>query len=41
VAIRNGVLGGKKGWVTVEEWVEAKMGVREKEKSKDWGVDYE
>jgi hypothetical protein len=41
VAIRNGVLSKKNGWVTAEEWIEAKMGVREKERSKDWGVDYE
>ncbi|KIX02870.1 uncharacterized protein Z518_08813 [Rhinocladiella mackenziei CBS 650.93] len=40
-AIWNGVLGGKKGWVTVEDWIEAKMGAREKDKSKDWGVDYD
>lgn len=40
-AIWNAVLGGKKGWVTVEDWIEAKMGVREKERGRDWGVDYE
>ena len=40
-AIWNAVLAGKKGWVTVEDWIEAKMGVREKEREKEWGVDYE
>ncbi len=39
-AIWNAVLGGKKGWVTVEDWIEAKMGVREKDRGRDWGVDY-
>ena len=32
---------GKKGWVTAEDWIEAKMGMREKERGRDWGVDYE
>ena len=41
VAIWNAVLSGKKGWVTVEDWMEAKMGVREIERGRDWGVDYE
>jgi hypothetical protein len=40
-AVRNAVLSGRKGWVTVEDWMEAKMGVREKERLKEWGVDYE
>ena len=40
-AIWNAVLSGKKGWVTVEDWIEAKMGVREKEREKEWGGDYE
>ena len=40
-SIWNAVLGGKKGWVTVEDWIEAKMGVREKERGKEWGIDYE
>ncbi|KIW66774.1 hypothetical protein PV04_06069 [Phialophora macrospora] len=40
-AVRNSVLSGRKGWVTVEDWIEAKMGVREKERPKEWGVDYE
>ncbi|EXJ58277.1 hypothetical protein A1O7_05702 [Cladophialophora yegresii CBS 114405] len=41
VVVRNAVLSGRRGWVTVEDWIEAKMGVREKEKVKEWGVDYE
>ncbi|ETI22751.1 hypothetical protein G647_06827 [Cladophialophora carrionii CBS 160.54] len=41
VAVRNAVLSGRKGWVTVEDWIEAKTGVREKERLKEWGVDYE
>jgi hypothetical protein len=41
VAVWNGVMSGRKGWVTVEDWIEAKMGVREKERARDWGVDYE
>ncbi|KIW32475.1 uncharacterized protein PV07_04020 [Cladophialophora immunda] len=40
-AIRNAALSGRKGWVTVEDWVEAKMGMREKERAKEWGVDHE
>ncbi|KIW91505.1 uncharacterized protein Z519_07471 [Cladophialophora bantiana CBS 173.52] len=40
-AIRNAVLSGRRGWVTVEDWVEAKMGMREKERAKEWGGDYE
>ncbi len=40
-AIWNAVLSGKKGWVTVEDWIEAKMGVREKERGKEWGADYD
>lgn len=36
----NAVLGGKRGWVTVEDWIEARMGVREKERPREWGVDY-
>ncbi|KAJ9609702.1 hypothetical protein H2200_006030 [Cladophialophora chaetospira] len=40
-AIWNSILSGKKGWVTVEDWIEAKMGVREKERGKEWGADYE
>ncbi|KIV90083.1 hypothetical protein PV10_07425 [Exophiala mesophila] len=38
-SILNAVLGKKKGWITVEDWLEAKMGVREAEKKKDWGFD--
>ncbi|KIY00881.1 uncharacterized protein Z520_03547 [Fonsecaea multimorphosa CBS 102226] len=41
LAIRNAVLSGRKGWVTVEDWMEAKMGMREKERAKEWGVDHE
>ncbi|KAI1618158.1 hypothetical protein EDD37DRAFT_606107 [Exophiala viscosa] len=40
-AIYNGVLTGRKGWVTVEDWMEAKMGVRVTERNRDWGVDWE
>lgn len=40
-AIYNGVLTGRKGWVTVEDWMEAKMGVRVQERNRDWGVDYD
>jgi hypothetical protein len=40
-SIWNSVLAGKKGWVTVEDWIEAKMGLREMERPKEWGVDYE
>ncbi len=40
-AVRNAVLEGRKGWVTVEDWIEAKMGVRAAERTRDWGVDYE
>jgi len=40
-AIRNAVLQGRKGWVTVEDWIEAKMGMRMADRNKDWGVDYE
>lgn len=40
-AVWNAVLGGKQGWVTVEDWIEAKMGVRVKERARDWGVDYD
>ncbi|KAH0837239.1 hypothetical protein AYO21_08107 [Fonsecaea monophora] len=40
-AIRNAVLSGRKGWVTVEDWMEAKMGMREKERAREWGVDHE
>ncbi|KIV85977.1 hypothetical protein PV11_01622 [Exophiala sideris] len=39
-AIYNGVLTGRKGWVTVEDWMEAKMGVRVAERNRDWGVDW-
>jgi hypothetical protein len=41
VAAWNGVMSGRKGWVTVDDWIEAKMGVREKDRGRDWGVDYE
>jgi len=40
-AIWNAVLGGRQGWVTVEDWLEASMGVRGKDKSKEWGVDHQ
>jgi hypothetical protein len=40
-SIWNAVLSGRKGWVTVEDWIEARMGVREKEKPREWAVDYE
>ncbi|OAP60294.1 hypothetical protein AYL99_05296 [Fonsecaea erecta] len=40
-AIRNAALSGRKGWVTLEDWMEAKMGMREKERAKEWGVDHE
>ena len=37
--VRNAVLRGHKGKVGVEEWIEAQMGRREKERGKEWGVD--
>ncbi|KAK5062617.1 hypothetical protein LTR84_004690 [Exophiala bonariae] len=40
-AIWNAVLAGRKGWVTVEDYVEARMGIREKEKGREWGVDHQ
>ena len=40
-AIWNSILAGRHGWVTVEDWLEAKMGIRQKDKSKEWGVDYQ
>lgn len=40
-AIWNAVLAGRQGWVTVEDWLEASMGVRQKDKSKEWGVDHQ
>ena len=35
--VRNAVLSGKKGKCGVEEWMEWKMGVRVKDKGKEWG----
>lgn len=40
-AIWNAVLSRKQGWVTIEDWIEARMGVREKDRTRDWGADYE
>ncbi|KEF59902.1 uncharacterized protein A1O9_04750 [Exophiala aquamarina CBS 119918] len=40
-AIWNAVLAGRHGWITVEDWLEASMGVRQKDKGKEWGVDYQ
>lgn len=40
-SILNAVLAKKKGWITVEDWLEAKMGVKEAERRKDWGFDGE
>jgi hypothetical protein len=40
-AIWNTVLSGRQGWVTVEDWIEARMGIRQKDKGKEWGVDYQ
>ncbi|EHY59995.1 hypothetical protein HRR83_006356 [Exophiala dermatitidis] len=37
-AIRNAVLARRQGWVTVEDWLEARMGVREKDRLMDWGT---
>jgi hypothetical protein len=37
--VRNAVLRGHKGKIGVEEWIEAQMGRREKERAKEWGVD--
>lgn len=39
-AIWNAVLAGRQGWVTVEDYIEARMGIREKEKGREWGVDH-
>lgn len=35
--IVQAVLGGKKGWVTVEDWIEAQMGVGVGVGAKEWG----
>ena len=35
--VRNGVLNKKHGWVTVEDWKEAAMGVKFPEPNKSWG----
>lgn len=40
-AIWNAVLAGRQGWVTVEDYMEARMGIREKEKPREWGVDHQ
>ena len=40
-SIWNAVLSGRKGWVTVEDWMEAKIGIRQGGKGRDWGVDYQ
>lgn len=40
-AVRNAVLSGRKGLVTIEDVVEAKMGCRENERRKGWGRDGE
>jgi hypothetical protein len=37
-AIRNGVLAGKKGWISSDDWTEATMGWREEEKKEEWGA---
>ena len=37
--VRNAVLRGHRGKVGVEEWIEAQMGRREKERGKEWGID--
>ncbi|EXJ92820.1 hypothetical protein A1O3_01374 [Capronia epimyces CBS 606.96] len=34
-AISNAVLARKQGWITIEDWIEARMGVREKERNRD------
>ncbi|KAK5280159.1 hypothetical protein LTR40_006765 [Exophiala xenobiotica] len=39
-AIWNAVVQKRQGWVTIEDWIEAKMGVRMPAPTKDWGVDY-
>jgi len=39
-AIWNAVMQKRQGWATVEDWIEAKMGVRMPQPTKDWGVDY-
>ncbi|EXJ91203.1 hypothetical protein A1O1_04312 [Capronia coronata CBS 617.96] len=40
-AIWNAVLARRQGWVTIEDWFEARMGVREKERTREWGIDHE
>ncbi|KIW56075.1 hypothetical protein, variant 2 [Exophiala xenobiotica] len=38
-AIWNAVMQKRQGWVTIEDWIEAKMGVRMPQPTKDWGAD--
>ena len=35
--IRNCLLAKKKGWVTIEDWIEASMGHRAPDRNRDWG----
>ncbi|KAK6366198.1 hypothetical protein LTS17_010704 [Exophiala oligosperma] len=38
-AIWNAVLKRRTGWVTVEDWIEAKMGVKMPQPNREWGVE--
>ncbi|KIW20233.1 hypothetical protein PV08_00808 [Exophiala spinifera] len=38
-AIWNAVIKRRTGWVTIEDWIEAKMGVKLPQPSREWGVE--
>lgn len=37
--VHNVVLQGRRGKVSVEDWMETQMGRREKERGREWGLD--